>query len=123
MATEPLQAPIELPGSAYIYWWEQLDGNGDVGVALEAPGAADKSVQVVGALGSSDVLTLQGSNVDPVSGPWFTLTDPAGADLTWTDGDEGDIKVILQNPRYIRPSLAVTTAADVDIYICARINK
>lgn len=109
-----------IPGNVHVWEWEELDADADVGNALQAPGAADKTVQVVGALGSSDVLTMQGSNDGTT---WFTLTSPDGTALTWTDGDEGGAYVILENPRYIRPSLAVTTAADVDVYVCGRINR
>ena len=46
---------------AHVISWPSM-ANGDVGQALEMPGSADRSVQVVGTFGSGGNLRVQGSN-------------------------------------------------------------
>ena len=75
--------------------WAAVTGS-DVGEAREYAKFNDKTVQVFGTFG--DDLTIQGSN-DGTN--WATLSDSSGLPLVFT---AAGIKLIAENPRYIRPS-------------------
>lgn len=70
-------------------------GNADTGVASNIKRWADRTVHVTGTFGGATV-TIQGSN-DNVT--FATLNDNTGAALTFT---AAGLKVILENPTYIR---------------------
>lgn len=89
-----------------------------LGVAMNAPGLPDKTVQVIGPTGGTTQVVIQGSNdATPTVGNWTTLVDPQGNDLDFTDAA---IEAILENPRYIRPNFAVATGPTVTVTILAR---
>lgn len=79
--------------------WTAVTGS-DVGEAYEYGKFSDKTVQVTGTFG--DTLTIQGSN-DGTN--FVTLTDNTGTALDFTGAG---IKLIAENPRFIRPSAGVS---------------
>lgn len=105
-----------------IKTWENL-ANGDTGEPLESCWFSDKTIQVFGTFGSGGSVTMQGSN-DPrvltnaASAEWFSLVDPQGNAITKTaSGGEA----ILENPRFIRPSVTAGDATTaLTVIICAR---
>lgn len=92
--------PTKISRGSHKWAWPAM-GDADVGEPLGPDGGgiafADKTVQIEGAFDSATVV-IQGSN-DGTN--WFTLTNPAGADIS-TGVDT--LEAILENPIYIRPS-------------------
>ena len=93
--------------------------NGDTGGPLDAlqgcPNFADKTVHVKGNFSGPATIVIEGSN-DGVT--WVTLTDPAGAALSFTSED---LKVVLENPQEIRPRVpAGDGSTDLDVFIVGR---
>lgn len=80
---------------------------GDTFVEFQRPQFGDKSVEVIGTLGT-ETITIQGNNVlDPATGlphasGWQTLSDPNGTALTFTTATMR-VEQILECPRWIRP--------------------
>lgn len=99
-------------GRTHNLLWETM-GIADTGASFEIPGAADKTVTVTGTFGSATV-TLEGSNDDAI---WFPLTDLQGADIALT---VAGMKLIVENPRFIRPITSGGTGTDVDVIVLAR---
>jgi hypothetical protein len=86
--------------------WDTL-ANGDVGEAYDSARYSDKTVQVFGTFGGATV-TLQGSSdprveTDLANAIWVTLTDTTETALALTSAGGASI---LQNYRWIRPSVA-----------------
>ncbi len=75
----------------------------DVGVAIEMPGSADRSVQVLGTFGTGGSLRIEGSNDGST---YAVLTDPQGNALDFTTAK---IETVMELTRYIRPRI---TAGD-----------
>lgn len=94
------------------FLWEAVT-EADVGAATKCAQYSDKTVQVVGTFGGS-TLTMQGSN-DGTN--WFTLTDPAGANVAFT---VTGAKLIAENPLYIRPSCTGGASTDLDVYVIGK---
>lgn len=112
-------ARTEVLSDVHVYLWETIT-NGDDGDALESPGAADRSIQVIGTFGTGGSVTLEGSNLPSpsVDADWFTLTDPLGNDLTFTAAGG---KQIGEVTRHIRPHCtAGDGSTDLDVYVCSR---
>ena len=65
---------------------------------------------------NAGVLTIQHSN-DGVN--WTTMSDTAGTAITFTDGDEGEIKEFSTAARFARP-LNDGTVGDVDVLFSFR---
>lgn len=90
----------------YITWYPLA--NGDTGEPLQkAAHLSDKTMQVFGTFGSGGSVTMQGSNdprvmTDPSNAVWFTLVDPQANAITKTSAAG---EAILENPRYIRPTV------------------
>lgn len=83
----------------YIYTWTGLNGaTSDVGDAKELGWLSDKCVQILGTIGTFD---LQGSN-DGTN--WHTLNDAGGTPIDETGGVRTE--QILENTRYVRPSVS-----------------
>lgn len=94
--------------------WEGLL-NGDTGSAFDAGEYADRTVQVIGALGTGGSVTIQGSNDGAT---WFTLTDQTGAALTFT---ALGAKVAAEAPQWMRPNVtAGDGSTDFDVIMVAR---
>jgi hypothetical protein len=104
---------------AWVYEYTPLttgDPNGD---PLEAPGKADRSVQVRGAFGTG-TFVLQGSNVvnPSVAADWATLNDHFGTPISVT---AVGIYGIAEITRHIRPIVTgADGATDLDVDILLR---
>lgn len=108
---------------AYVITWSFPTTlvSGDVGAPLDAFHLADKTVQCFG-LASNANIVIEGSNHlsttaagSIATGPWFTLTDPQDASLTFTA--TARLEQILENPRFIRPRLAAAATPIVPISV------
>lgn len=97
-----------LGDNAVVCTWTPLTQSGsDDGSPLEIPGWADRSVQVLGTLGTGGSVRIEGSNVaSPGASDWATLTDPQGNALDITSLK---IESITELTRWIRPRV---TAGD-----------
>jgi hypothetical protein len=97
---------------ASLITWSDIP-TGNTGAAIQNPTHADRSVQVAGTFGGSTVI-IQGSNnsTNGVDGDWVTLTDPAGAALSFTSTG---LKQILQVTKWVRPSVSGGAAAAIDV--------
>lgn len=87
----------------HVITWTPMTQTGlDVGTPLKMPGSADRSVQLLGTLGTGGVVTMEGSNVpEPsVNADYATLTDPQGNALTL---DTLKIEQISEATLWIRP--------------------
>jgi hypothetical protein len=90
----------------HVVTWAALTQTGsDTGDPYECPGAADRSVQVQGTLGTGGTVVIEGSN-DGTN--YVTLTDPQGNALSINA--IGRIEAISELTRWIRPRV---TAGDV----------
>lgn len=97
----------------HIYTWTPMTFSGsDVGLPIEMPGSADRSVQVTGTLGAAGSLRIEGS-MDGVT--YAVLTDPQGNDLNITTLK---IETIMEVVRFIRPRI---TAGDGTTSLTCRI--
>ena len=97
----------------YIYTWTPMTFSGsDVGAPIEMPGAADRSVQITGTLGTGGSIRIEGS-MDGVT--YHTLNDPQGSAL---DINSLKIETIMEVVRYIRPRI---TAGDGTTSLTCRI--
>lgn len=97
----------------HIYSWTPMTFSGsDVGLPIEMPGSADRSVQVTGTLGTGGSVRIEGS-MDGVT--YAVLTDPQGNAL---DINSLKIETIMEVVRYIRPRVTAgdgTTSLTVQI--------
>ena len=107
-----IDADLTRQKNGYVtYAWLAAEA-GDTGKPLEDVFTLpDKTVVVQGTL--TEDLTMQGS-MDRTT--WFTLKDIQGNDIVFSAAGNA---VILQNPRYIRFSIAAGTGGSADIYITA----
>jgi hypothetical protein len=97
----------------HIYSWTPITFTGsDVGLPIEMPGSADRTVQVTGTLGAAGSVRIEGS-MDGVT--YHVLTDPQGNAL---DVNALKIETIMEVVRYIRPRITAgdgTTSLTVQI--------
>lgn len=110
----------ENKGDAQFVTWDSLTTD-DTGSPWEITAAADKTAQIFGDFGSGATVTLQGSNdprvlTDPSNAVWFSLTDPQ-ANAIAKSAASGE--AILENPRWIRPSVAGGTSPDLTVVIAS----
>ena len=96
----------------HLHKWSALN-TGDVGDGVELPGLSDKTVQVVGTFGGATV-SIQGS-LDGVN--FSALNDPSGAAIALT---AAGMVAIVQNVRFLRPSVAGGAGANLDIWLLSR---
>lgn len=89
-----------------FYEWLNIT-EADTGKPIEMPAGADKTVTIDGDFGTSGDGQLQGSND---KSNWYPLTDPDGSNISLT---VAGMKLIRENPRYIRP--AVVNGSNVDL--------
>ena len=104
-------------GTIVVEWFPLVSG--DTGAYVELPNYPDKSVMVSGTFGDG-TLTLQGTNEKVAGAPANpqTLNDAQGTTLTWT---AQRLEQVLENPRYIRPSMSGTTGDAIKVtMICTR---
>ena len=107
-----------------IFKWEAL-GDGDTGLPIFIADYSDRTVHGFGTF-SSQTCTLQGSNdpradpsdTDHASAVWYTLVDAeTNADIAMTDND---LKTILPNPLWVRPSMSSGGSPSVTIVISGK---
>lgn len=120
MGTITLASQFETTNVKEMVLWETVTC-GDTGSAYEVPNwATSLIVQVHGTFendaspADTATLTMQGSNDNS---NWNTLHAADGNDITFT---AAGLEVIAELPRFVRPSLSLTTGGDVDVYLFAR---
>ena len=105
----------EHPGTTYMHTWSNLTTTNQDGSPISIPGAADRTIQMIGTLGTGGVITMQGSN-DGTN--WATLTDFQDADMAL--GALG-IFIIAEAPLWIRPlNTAGDGSTDLSILLFSR---
>ena len=95
-----------------IITWEAM-GDDDTGTSIEVYSYPDKTIQFSGTWGGATVI-LQGSQDGTT---WKTLVDSSGIALSFTV--DSDIKLIRDNPRFLRASSSGGSGTDVDVIITA----
>lgn len=108
------KAGTEVPtlfGKSSLVSWLAMATN-DTGEAIQGNGLADRSFQASGTFGGATVV-LQGSND---GSNWVTLTDPAGAAISFTSTG---LKQVLQITRYMRPSVTGGAGVAINCYLLA----
>lgn len=99
-----------------VTWSGLLQPSSDDGEPYECPGAADRSVQVQGTLGTGGAVAIEGSNNGT---NYVTLTDPQGNALSINA--IGRIEAIAEVTRYVRPRVtAGDGATDFTVTLLAR---
>ena len=97
-------------GDCHVITWAALTTTNNYGSPIEMPGSADRSVQLLGALGTGGAVTMYGSNkASPdlaTDTDWAILNDPQGNTLAMSTLK---IETILEVTRWIRPKI---TAGD-----------
>lgn len=113
----PVYAKVA-PGVIQVLW-EAITPTDKPGAAFTdehgCPSYPVKSIQIIGAIGSSMDLNIEGSNDNGTT--WASLEDINGTSLDAL-GALG-IWQIAQNPMQIRPILIAGTSQDLDIYLIA----
>lgn len=99
------------PDNVMLVTWLAIT-EADTGRAVQMARFPDRTVHVSGDFTTSGALVIEGSN-DGTN--YFTLTDPTGASLSFT---AAGMKLIVENPLYIRPRATAGTAVAMDVYIC-----
>jgi hypothetical protein len=100
----------------WIVTWEGLtQTTSDSGDPFEMPGAADRSVQVIGTFGTGGSVRIEGSN-DGTN--YATLADPSSTALNIT---AAGIEGVQEITRWIRPRVtAGDGATDLDVILLVR---
>jgi len=96
--------------------------NGDVGVAVDMLGFADRSIQVEGIFGAAGNAEIQGSNDALTFRP---LHDPIGVLLDVTAATD-KIRHIMEITRLLRPAITAgdgTTSLTVTIFVCGSSSR
>lgn len=99
----------EIKGFGENGFWRKwtFDNTSQTGDTVEGMSYTDRSIQVSGSGFGGSTLTVEGSNN---GADWVTLTDPAGAALTFT---AAGLKQILQVTRYIRTKVTGGAATNI----------
>lgn len=109
MATIQGKLDVQQDGVAVASWLAVTEADTGSGLALAR--FPDKTVQVTGDFTTSGAITMQGSNDGST---WATLHDPQGSELVLTDSS---LKLISENPLYIRPTATAGTAVSMNVYV------
>lgn len=91
--------------------------NGNTGAPILMSTFSDRSVQVSGTFGAGGTVLLEGSNDGTT---YATLTDPAGAAISFT---AAGLKQVLHITKYMRPRVSAgdgTTAITVHLLIVGK---
>ncbi len=115
-----IKLSTENQGRCQTVTWSGLTTN-DTGQPWPRADYSDKTVQIFGNFGGTGSVSLEGSNdprviSDPSNAVWFTLTDPSSTAITKTAaaGEQ-----ILENPKWIRPSVTLGTTPAITVIIQA----
>lgn len=104
---------------AHVILWTPLTTTDDIGIPIDMPGSADRTIQFTGTFGAGGTIVLQGSNfLVPTPGTdadWFTLTDPQGNAISKTAAGG---EAVLELTRWVRPKV---TAGDGTTSLSARL--
>lgn len=102
-----------------VNWSGLTNATSDVGTAVQVPALADRSVQVLGTLGTGGSVRIEGSNKaapdESSATDWAVLTDPQGNDLNLSTLK---IEAITEPVLWIRPRVTAgdgTTSLSVTI--------
>ena len=98
------------PDNVMVVAWNDIT-EADTGRGVQMARYPDRTVQVTGDFTTSGSVLIEGSN-DGTN--YNTLTDPTGATLVFT---AAGIKLIVENPLYIRPRATAGTAVAMDVVI------
>ncbi len=102
----------DVEGDIFMYDWPVM-GNDDSGVPLKIAGQSERTLTATGSFGGA-TLVFEGSNDDTV---YFTLKAADGTSLSMT---QDSIFLILENPRFIRPTTSGGTGTAIKVMICAK---
>lgn len=103
-------------GVSRTTWSNLLKSTDDVGRAEEAGHLSDKTVQMIGTLGTAGAITVKGSLDDGTT--WATLNDPQGDPLVLT---ALGMYAVQENVTQIRPEVtAGDGATDLSLILLAR---
>jgi hypothetical protein len=95
-----------------LYTWTAMTKTtDDVGAAVEVPALADRSVQMLGTLGTGGSVRIEGSNQESPSADatdWHVLTDPQGNAL---DLNALKTEAITEPVLWIRPRVTAGNAS------------
>ncbi len=95
-----------------LYTWTAMTKTtDDVGAAVEVPALADRSVQMLGTLGTGGSVRIEGSNQESPSAAatdWHVLTDPQGNAL---DLNALKTEAITEPVLWIRPRVTAGNAS------------
>ncbi len=109
---------IPKEGGTFLHTWQLLtaDATGD---AISIPGAADRTIQFVGANWGGATVILEGS-LDGIN--WFSLTDGQGNAISFiTNANNVGGEFVAENTLHLRPRLSVGgTLADVTVLLLSR---
>lgn len=113
-AYEVIENPWGASGITLVKWEGLTKRTDDTGEPYICPHYADKSVQLIGTLGTGGNCTIQGSNMKD-SPTYATLNDPSSAALVM---DALAIEAILENTYLVRPAItAGDGTTDLDVYM------
>lgn len=94
----------------HVVTWASMTTTDNYGSPVSMPGSADRSVQLLGTLGTGGAVTMYGSNKSSPNeandDDWAILTDPQGNNIVLSTLK---IEAITEIPRFIRPKV---TAGD-----------
>jgi hypothetical protein len=115
MATiNPVGVDAKVPNCKAVSW--SLLADGDVGAGVALSDYPDKCVQAVGTVVAG---VMQGSNdsTDGLNGTWATINMEAGAASNFATDP---IHTLLDNPLWVRPSMADLTGTVVVTLVAHR---
>lgn len=111
----PVTPRLNLPESVLVSWLALA--NGDQGAPVEMPEYSDRTVQIAktGDAFGGGTMVLEGSN-DGVR--YFTLKFAvSGTAISSTAIGTNSDGQVMENPRFMRPSLAGGAAGGVDVFL------
>jgi|6_EtaG_2_1085325.scaffolds.fasta_scaffold03487_7 hypothetical protein len=107
-------------GVLKMEWTATVSG---VGNFLDAPHLPDKTVHIKApsTISGTSRIIIEGTNGAPSDGPWTTLTTPTDGLLDYVGIVTSMMKVIRENPLYIRPRYETVTAGEsLNVVIISR---
>lgn len=113
MATVSYALDDTAPGHVITATW--VLGNADSGVAIQAPDAADRSIQLFGTFGSATVV-VEGSN-EIVPTTYATLNDAAGNALSKTSAG---VFFVAEDVRWLRVRSSGGSGSAITCILLAR---
>jgi len=114
MAEITVAFPKGRAGKRATALWETVTC-GDTGSWIELGDFNDNTVSAVGTF-NSQTITIQGANLEDKSDA-FTVADITGTAITFTTAGG---KLVIDAPRYIRPSFSGSSGGDVDVALQMR---